>query len=87
VDAHADGIGPAAAGSRFPMTNMVCTFIYWLLRTYGSLVHYNFMAGDDLILAALELKASGAERHGPFQVSDIVLAAQRLPEALIPSIS
>ena len=36
------------------------------------------MAHDDTILAALELKVPGANRHWPFHVSDIVLTAALL---------
>jgi hypothetical protein len=50
----------------------------WLLRTHGYLIHYNFMADGNPILAALELKAPGANRHWSFQVSDIVLTAALL---------
>jgi len=68
----------------------VCTFICsaagfarhsrlnWLLRTHGSLVHYNFMADGKAILAALELKALGASHVWSFRVSDIVLTAALL---------
>jgi hypothetical protein len=36
------------------------------------------MADDNLILAALELKAPGANRHWPFHVREIVLTAALL---------
>lgn len=36
------------------------------------------MADDNLIFAALELKAPGANRHWPFHVSDVVLTAALL---------
>jgi hypothetical protein len=79
---------------------MVWTFICsarWILplafevklasQTHGSLVHYNFMADGNPILAALELKAQDAARHWLFRVSDIVLTAQCSPEALARSTS
>ena len=47
-------------------------------QTHGSLVHYNFMADGNPILAALELKAQDADRHWLFRVSDIVLTAAML---------
>ena len=42
------------------------------------------MADDNLILAALELKAPGANRHWPFHVREIVLTAALLAEGADP---
>jgi hypothetical protein len=47
-------------------------------QTNGPLVHYNFMADDDSVLAALGLKALGTYCQWSFQVSDIVLTAAML---------
>jgi hypothetical protein len=44
-------------------------------QTHDSLVHYNFMAEDDPILAVVELKPPDTDRHWSFQVSEIVLTA------------
>ncbi len=42
------------------------------------------MAGDDPILAALELKEPGPARHWSFQVSDVVLTAAMLAGGIDP---
>jgi hypothetical protein len=49
-----------------------------ILRTHGSLAHYNFMADGNPILAALELKAPCANYLCSFRVSDTVLTAAML---------
>jgi hypothetical protein len=41
--------------------------------THGSLVHYNFMAYDDPILAARRLRAPSANQYWWFNLNDIVL--------------
>ncbi len=46
-------------------------------QTYSSLVHYDFMADDDPILAAVELKAPCANLCS-FRVSDIILTTALL---------
>ncbi len=47
-------------------------------QTHGSLVHYNFMADGNPILAALGLKAPCANHRCSFLASDIVLTAAML---------